>query len=99
MVGIFPTHSGPGKPAGLPSLVLHYPGQPPATWVLESWEGGRRGGKEERQMVGRGSSRTGGSGKAERGFPPPVQPWESCWDSGCGPLPSRVSLAVWVLGA
>ena len=38
---------------------------------------------------GPGSFGIGGSGEAWRVLPPPTQPWEACWASGSGPLPSR----------
>ena len=46
---VSPAHAGPGKPAGLPGLVLCLLGPPPAVWVLGSWWGG----EEEERWMGR----------------------------------------------
>ena len=47
VASISPNHSGPRKPAGVLGLVLCPPGPPPATWVLEAWEGGWGGRRVE----------------------------------------------------
>ena len=42
-------------------------------WVLGVWDGGRRGGEEERWIVGGGPSGTRGSEEVWRVFPLPTQ--------------------------
>ena len=82
---VSPAHAGPGKPAGLPGLVLCLLGPPPAVWVLGSWWGG--GGRGE--VDGGGPSGIRGSGELQLAFPCPRRPWKACWGPGPGSPPSE----------
>ena len=61
--GVSPTHSGPGKPAGLPDQVLCSP----ASWILGIWEGGK--GERRGKADGEGPSRIRASGEMWLVFP------------------------------
>ena len=52
MAGISPHPLGPQEACWAPSLVLHSPGPPPASWVLGAWEGGKEEKKKRGQWGG-----------------------------------------------
>ena len=78
MPSISPAQLGPGKPAGLPVLVLCSPGPSPALWALGAWEGGRSGGEEERLTVEGDPPGLEDQGRHGGCFPHPLGPWEAC---------------------
>ena len=85
--GVYPTHSGPGKPAGLLGLVVHSPGPPlgrvglgrvgPFSGSPSGLHRREAGGEEERQ-TGKGPQGSEDQGRRRGHFLHPLGAREAC---------------------